>query len=247
MGDSLVKQFMMFRFFVSLFLAAAAFAQSARFDVASIKPTDPDSQVSNSLYSDRSGGLHVENYALRGIILFAYDIRDFELMGAPGWIDTAHYDIVAKIDSGPTGDDLLRERVRSLLASRFGVVAHHENRELTCYVLTVAKGGSKLKAVATPGEQLGFRGGAGHNRGFAVTMPMFAKELGRLTGRPVLDKTGLEGTYDYVLEWSTDSDTAGTGPSVFTALQEQLGLRLESVKAPTDTVVIDRIERPSEN
>jgi uncharacterized protein (TIGR03435 family) len=237
----------MLRFPVSLFLAATAFAQTAQFEVASVKPSDPDSQVSNSLYTDRSGGLHVENYALRGIILFAYDLRDFELIGAPGWIDTARYDIVAKTDAGPTGDDLFRERVRSLLASRFGFVAHHETRELTCYVLTVAKGGAKVKAVATPGEQLGFRGGVGHNRGFAVTMPMFAKELERLIGRPVLDKTGLEGKYDYVLEWSADSDATGTGPSVFTALQEQLGLRLESVKAPTDTLVIDHIERPSQN
>jgi uncharacterized protein (TIGR03435 family) len=224
-----------------------ALAQTARFEVASIKPSAPDSQVLNSLYTDRSGGLHVENYALRGIILFAYDLRDFELVGAPGWIDTARYDIVAKTDSGPTGDDPFRERVRSLLESRFGLVAHHESRQLTAYAMTVAKGGSKLKAVTTPGEQYGFRGGVGRNRGFAITMPMFARELARLIGRPVLDKTGLEGNYDYVLEWSADSDATSTGPSVFTALQEQLGLRLESMKAPTDTLVIDHIERPSQN
>ena len=238
---------MIFRVSLNLFLAAALFAQTAQFDVASIRPSAPDSQVSNSLYTDRSGGLHVENYALRGIVLFAYDLRDFELIGAPGWINTAHYDIVAKTDSGQTGDALFRERVRSLLATRFGLVAHHETRQLTSYVLTVAKGGAKLKAVITPGEQLGFRGGVGHNRGFAITMPMFAKEMERLTGRPVADKTGLEGEYDYVLEWAADSDTTGTGPSFSTALREQLGLQIESVKAATDTLVIDHIERPSRN
>lgn len=231
-----------------LFLALVnpAFSQ-LQFDVASVNPSEPGSQVSNSLYTDRSGGLHVENYALRGIILFAYDLRDFELIGAPGWIDTTRYDIVAKTATPQTGDEQFRERIRSLLASRFGLVVHHETRQLTSYVMTVAKDGPKLKAVVTPGEQYGFRGGAGHNRGFAITMPMFAKELGRLTGRPVLDKTGLEGNYDYVLEWSVDSDASTTGPSVFTALQEQLGLRLESVKAPVDTLVIDHIERPSQN
>jgi uncharacterized protein (TIGR03435 family) len=227
-----------------LSIASPVFSQ-LQFDVASVKPSDPASHVSNSLYTDRAGGLHVENYPLRGIILFAYDLRDFELTGAPGWIDTAYYDIVAKTESPQTGDDPFRERVRSLLASRFGLVVHHETREMTAYVLTVAKGGSKLKAVTAPGEQYGFRGGAGHNRGLQITMPMFAKELARLIGRPVLDRTGLEGKYDYVLEWSADSDT--TGPSVFTALQEQLGLRLESVKAPVDTLVIDRVERPSQN
>lgn len=237
----------MCRFLVGLFTIATMFAQTARFEVASIKPSDPGSQVSNSLYTDRSGGLHVENYSLRGIILFAYDLRDFELIGTPTWVDTTCYDIVAKADSGQTGDSLFRERTRSLLASRFGLVAHNETRLLTSYLLTVAKGGSKLKSVTTPSEQLGFRGGVGHNRGFAITMPMFAKELGRLTGRPVIDKTGLEGKYDYVLEWSADSDATGTGPSVFTALQEQLGLRLDAVKAPAETLVIDHIERPSQN
>jgi uncharacterized protein (TIGR03435 family) len=235
---------------VCLFVVAAAAiasGQTAQFDVVSVKPSEPDSQVSNSLYTDRSGGLHVENYPLRGIILFAYDLRDFALIGAPSWIDAARFDIIAKTDAGPTGDDQFRERVRSLLASRFGLVAHHETRQLTSYEPTVAKGGSKLTVVTTPGEQLGFRGGAGHNRGFAITMPMFAKELERLMGRPVLDKTGLEGKYDYVLEWTADSDATGTGPTIFTALQEQLGLRLESVKAPVDTLVIDHIERPSEN
>lgn len=234
---------------VCLLLATGVlgFGQTARFDVASIKPSEPGSPVSDSLYTDRSGGFHVENYPLRRIILFAYDLRDFALIAAPGWIDAARYDIVAKSDSAQADDGQFRERVQSLLASRFGLVAHRETRQLTSYELTVAKGGVKLKAVTMPGEQLGFRGSAGHNRGFAVTMPMFAKELERLMGRPVLDRTGLDGKYDYVLEWAPDSEAASSGPTIFTALQEQLGLRLESVKAPVDTLVIDRIERPSPN
>lgn len=109
--------------------ASPVFSQ-LQFDVASIRLSDSASPASNSLYTDRSGGLHVENYPLRGIILFAYDLRDFELTGAPGWIDTTCYDIVAKTEtkteSPQTGDDQFRARVRSLLASRFGLVVHHE-------------------------------------------------------------------------------------------------------------------------
>lgn len=226
--------------------AGLAFSQ-LHFDVASVKASNPDSGASESLYTDHSGSLHTENYPLRGIILFAYDLRDFELLDAPGWIETARYDIFAKTEAGKTADDQFRERVQSLLAARFALRAHNEKKELTCYALTVAKGGPKLKVVTVSGEQLGFRGSHGHNRGFAVTMPMFAKELGRLTGRPVIDRTGLNARYDYVLEWSPDSDASSAGPTIFTAIQEQLGLRLESVKAPVETLVIDHIERPSQN
>src|SRR6185312_7347637 len=226
--------------------AGLAFSQ-LHFDVASINASNPDSAASDSLYTDHSGSLHTENYPLRGIILFAYDLRDFELTDAPGWIETARYDILAKTESGKTDDDQVRERIQALLASRFSLRAHHEAKELTSYALTVAKGGPKLKVVTVPGEQLGFRGSRGHNQGFAITMPMFAKELGHLTGRPVIDRTELAGKYDYVLEWSLDADASGGSPTIFTALQEQLGLRLESVKAAVDTLVIDHIERPSKN
>lgn len=112
---------------IGLFLSTASPVLSQlQFDVASIRLPDSASPASNSLYTDRSGGLHVENYPLRGIILFACDLRDFELTGAPGWIDATCYDIVAKTESPQTGDDQFRERVRSLLASRFGLVVHHE-------------------------------------------------------------------------------------------------------------------------
>src|SRR3569833_1505762 len=217
--------------------AGLAFSE-LHFDVASVRASNPDSGASESLYTEHSGSLHTENYPLRGIILYAYALRDFELLDAPGWIDTARYDILAKTEAGQTDDDQFRQRLQSLLASRFALRAHHETKELTSYALRVAKSGPKLKVVTAPGEQLGFRGSRGHNQGFAITMPMFAKELGRLTGRPVIDRTGLTGKYDYVLDWSLDSDTSGAGPTIFTALQEQLGLRLESVKAAVDTLVI---------
>ena len=212
------------------------------FEVASIKPADPGAHVDN-LYTDRGAGLHEENFPLRYIITFAYDIRDFQLANAPAWIGTERYDIVAKIaaagampdpktmsdqESG-LADRQLRERIRALLANRFGLAVHHEYREQSVYALTVSKSGPKLSA-ATAGDQYGFRGGrGGQSQGFGITMTMFANELARITERPVIDKTALNGKYDYVLNWTPDLAAArpdGTpppdnaGPTIFTALQE---------------------------
>jgi uncharacterized protein (TIGR03435 family) len=228
-----------------------------QFEVASIKPAGIADPASDSLYTDPSAGLHVVNFPLKAIILFAFDLRDFQLLGGPGWIEAERYNISAKVardGSAAEGSDEqrrdheFRERIRSLLANRFALLTHRETRDLTAYTLTVARGGPKLKAVGTRGDQYGFRGGrGGRSQGFAITMPMFAKELARITGRPVVDKTGLAGEYDYVLQWTPDTDTGSLGPTIFTALQDQLGLRLESTKAPVDTIIIDHVERPSEN
>jgi len=255
---------------IPLTAAPQSSSTALEFEVASIRRADPDAK-NNSLYTDRGTGLHVENFTLRDIITFAWDIRDFQLAGAPAWIDTERYDIVAKTarvaglavmpdpktmtdQESDLADHQLRERTRSLLASRFGLVVHQESREHAIFDLTIAKAGLKLKPVVTPGEQLGFRGGRGRSAGFAITAPMLAKELSRITGRPVADKTGLTGKYDYILEWSPDTGVAdadavagSSGPTIFTALQEQLGLKLESTKGPVDTIVIDHIDRPSPN
>jgi len=221
------------------------FAQ-LQFEVASIRSADIEGHPTDSLYTDGSAGLHVVNFPLRAIIVWAYDIRDFQLLNGPGWIDARRYDITAKTGAGAGNSDELHERTRALLADRFGLVAHHETRELTAYALTVAKGGPKVKVVTVRGAEYGFRGGRGRNRGYAVTMAMFANELARVIGRPVIDRTGLAGEYDYLLEWAPD-DAGAPGVSIFTALQEQLGLRLEATKAPVDTVVIDRVERATAN
>ena len=228
-----------------------------QFEVASIKPADVADQTSDSLYTDRSAGLHTVNFPLKAIILFAFDIRDFQLLGTPGWVEGERYNISAKVAQDGSAAEVsgeqqrdreFRERIRSLLASRFSLATHHETKNLTAYALTVARSGSKLKAVTVRGEQYGFRGGrGGRSQGFAITMPMLANELARIAGRPVVDKTDLAGEYDYVLQWTPDTDTGSLGPTIFTALQDQLGLRLESTKTPVDVVVIDHVERPSAN
>ena len=165
-----------------------------------------------------------------------------------------------------TLDQQMRERVRTLLADRFELAVHHDTKEAPVYVLMVAKGGPKLKENTEPrgGRQgMGMRPG-GQLTATAAPLPMLANLLSNLMGRPVLDKTGLTAKYDFELHWTPDSGKSlvppgapaaaveaqapdPNGPTIFTALQEQLGLRLESQKGPVDMIVIDRVEKPSEN
>jgi len=263
----------MHRFIAGLvFFTGVAFAQSSRFEVAAIKPSSPDAHGS-SILTDKVGGLKAENVPLRAIITMAYGIRDFQLSGGPGWVGTDRYDIIAKPervestaappdlasmtdDQRKVRDDQWKSRVRTLLAERFGLVVHAETKEEQIYVLTVAKGGPKLTVVTKPGDRQGISGNRGRSQGFAAPMSMMAMNLSNNVGRPVIDKTGLTEKYDWVLEWTPDMPATGTdapqpvdtpGPTIFTALQEQLGLKLESSKGPVDTYVIDKVDRPSEN
>jgi uncharacterized protein (TIGR03435 family) len=193
---------------------------------------------------DASGSLTVVNQPLRNLITYAYDVRGFQLSGAPGWIETDRFDVLAKTQEGPAS---ARERVRALLAERFGLTVHHETKEQTVYFLTLAKGGPRMKISADAGPQRGiYRGGSGQAQGFAATTEMLARELAGMTGRAVIDRTSLTGKYDWTLEWAPDPDDA-TRPSLFTAIQEQLGVKLETAKGPVDMVVIDHVNRPSEN
>lgn len=165
-----------------------------------------------------------------------------------------------------TVDQQMRERVRTLLADRFELSVHHDTKEAPVYALMVAKGGPKLKENTEPrgGRQgIGMRPG-GQLTGTEAPVPMLANLLSNLMGRPVIDKTGLTAKYDFELHWTPDPGQTllppgapapavegpppdPNGPTIFTALQEQLGLRLESQKGPVDMIVIDRVEKPSEN
>jgi bla regulator protein blaR1 len=263
----------MHRFVAVLVLfAGIAFAQAAKFEVAAIKPSSPDAHGS-SIMTDKVGGLNVTNMPVRALIKSAYGIRDFQLFGAPGWVGTERYDIIAKPERLPSvaeppdiqsmtddqrkvRDEQWKSRVRALLADRFGLVVHTETKEEQIYVLTVAKGGPKLTIVSVPGTRQGTSVNQGRIQGFAGYISSLVTNLADVVGRPVVDKTGLTGKYDYVLEWTPDMPATGLdapqsvdspGPTIFTALQEQLGLKLESSKGPVDTYVIDKVDRPSEN
>ena len=260
--------------FVCLSLALAQSpASPLAFEVASVKPSNPDPN-GFSIQTIPGEGLRATNVPLKTLITYAYDIRDYQLSGDPRWIGEERYDISARTARGNTAfgeagpktlndsqrkiyEDRTRERVRSLLAERFGLMIHHASQEQTVYFLTVAKGGPKMKSVVPePGARQGMSGsGRGHTQAYAVTSEMTAAYLARVTGRIVVDKTGLDGKYDWTLDWAPDAPTANddgagappAGPTIFTAVQEQLGLRLESGKAPVDKIVIDRVNRPTEN
>jgi len=256
---------------LALFLMCPGFAQLT-FEVASIKPSNPDTPGTFIQFMP-GGGLKMSGIPLRGMITFAYDVRDFQVSGGAGWVGTERFDVMAKAErtasDGPedlakmtdqqrkTIRDQIAERLRALLADRFQLVVHKETKEQPIYALVVSKNGAKLKeAKVVEGARQGMSMNRSRVEGFAAPMEMLGPTLSAVTGRPVVDKTGLTGKYDFVLEWTPDLGAAGpdganspepSGPTIFTALQEQLGLRLEAQKGPVENIVIDRAEKPSEN
>jgi uncharacterized protein (TIGR03435 family) len=240
-----------------LLLSSLCWSQQLHFEVATIKPSRPDSLGSN--FNRRpGGGIECLNVTLREMILFAYDIRPHELTGGPPWLDKDRYDVLAKPDrnDNPTGakrsfDDDFREirlRMRSLLADRFQVAIHTETRELPIYALLVAKGGPHLQKSTT--EDLGIHNRNGFVECTKVTMKDFAESsLTYRMGRTVVDETGLTDEFDFELKFVEDQALAAdtSGPDFLTALQQQLGLKLESRKGPVQVYVVDRAEKPTAN
>ena len=218
-------------------------------------------------------GLRAIGVTLKTLIEVSYDVQDFQISGGPGWLRTDRYDIVAKPER-PEGPADLRnasdaeqksqadrwcERIRALLAERFQLTVHRETGERPVYALVQAKGGHKL-AESTDGN--GITRNRGLITGDAATLPILARVLSTTIGRPVLDQTGMTGKYQFRLEWTEDSagikgkgtemDVAAgpadpSGQSIFSAIQQQLGLKLEPQKAPVDIIVIDRAEKPTAN
>jgi uncharacterized protein (TIGR03435 family) len=266
---------------LALLLISPGFAQpqpTLTFEVASIKPASTDAKGSSIQFMP-GGGLSMTNIPLRAMITFAYDVRDFQISGGPGWVGTERFDVRAKAErtasDGPvdlakmtddqrkTVREQIAERLRALLADRFQLAVHKETKDQPIYALIVSKNGAKLKEAKEVGPRQGMSMNRGRMEGFAAPMEMLGNILSNTMGRPVIDKTGLTGKYDFVLEWTPDPGAdaraqgfgdgitepapAPGGPTIFTALQEQLGLRLESQKGPVPNIVIDRAEKPSEN
>ena len=252
----------MLRTFVSACLLLSASAGAQTFEAASIKPSSlvsGDHQITG-FQAPGGGRLNTFRTSLRMLILYAYDLKDFQLSGGPGWANSETYDIVAKGDGNATRPQL-RLMVQALLKDRFKLALRHETKDAPIYELVVAKGGSKIQEDTTSDRQRIALTGAGKVRAQKNSLAMFAVFLGTIAGRPVVDKTGLPSTYTFGLEWTPDVGEAGppgparpdaappdsTGPSLFTALQEQLGLRLQSAKGPVESLVIEAAEKPTEN
>lgn len=198
---------------------------------------------------------------MRELIRLAYSVRDYQIGRAPGWIDSARFDITAKSVSSNTNSlEYEKSLVCELLSDRFRLSTHREAKQMPVYLLFVVKGGPKLTAHNDSAPKT--RGGCGRLVGRRVTTDVIATMLSRQLDHEVLNRTGLSGEYDVQLNFTPDSgpcrvaadsqagsastDASGL-PSIHTALQEQLGLKLESAKGLVDFLVIDRIERPSEN
>jgi uncharacterized protein (TIGR03435 family) len=222
------------------------------FEVATVRPSNPDDQSQGFHTSGRS--IYVENMPLDIITTFAYDIHPKQLANAPAWFSSDRYDIKGVPDA--PGQPNLRQQqtmLRKLLADRFHLKAHHEQRDLSIYALTVLKSGPKLKpSTSDPNDLPDQTGNGGGNRQFMRftnnSMQDFARGMGFFLDRPVIDQTHLPGKFDFRLEWTPDTaqaTDAKAAPGLFTAIQEQLGLKLEAVKGPADILVIDHVERPT--
>jgi bla regulator protein blaR1 len=242
-----------------------------QFEVVSIKPNKSDDNRTGFLLS--KGGFSLTGVPLQMMLREAFDVNNSRIFGSPNWANTDRFNVEAKVSEAdlPKLDNLAPEqRVKMLLPvlqDRFNLKYHHETREMTVYVLTVAKGGLKLKeAPVQTGEKHGGvrMNGLGDFQGENVKIEFLGHVLSEQPelGHTILDKTGLTGSYDFHLQWTPaqtgpigpDNSASGSSaapdtnkPDLFTALQEQLGLKLESQKGPVDVIVIDHIEKPSAN
>ena len=230
-----------------------ALAQDARltYDVATVKLDTCGGPKSNRASSDQ---IIITDQTLKQLVVLAYSVQPYQVSG-PAWMESVCFDITAKYPPGTKFSDRWL-MLRSLLEDRFKLTVHHESREMPGYALIVAKGGFKLKP-SDPGEPSTSGGDQGHVwtfRARKIEMSTLAYELADSLGDVVVDRTGVEGVYDFQLRWASDEmsspadSDANPAPSLFTALQDTLGLRLQRQKVPVDMIVVDHIERaPTEN
>jgi len=233
------------------------------FEVETIKPTKPDEQRRYLIW--RGHRMETVNTSLSFLIAFAYGLQSKQVLGIPAWADTEKFDITAQPDlDGRPSDKQLKGMVQKMLTDRFKLTFHHDTKELSVYVLTVTKTGDKL--TKNEGDPNGLPGlffqGLGKLNVRNATMKDFTGLMqNAVLDRPVLDQTSLAGRYDFKLDWTPDdsqfggmgvkvpppTDAADAPPNLYTAIQEQIGLKLEATKAPADVLVIDHVEEPSAN
>lgn len=231
------------------------------FEVATIRPSPPE--ATGRAFSIDSGRMTVRNNSLADLIIFAYGIHARQLKGLPDGLGSERFEILAKIDTpGQPNDGQVRSMLRTLIADRFKLAVHREKKEMSVYTITVGRSGPKLTKTQ-------FKGSLSSETGTYRTIFTNAK-VSDLAGflqamvldRPVVDQSGLDERYDFTLNWTPDETQFGDRrifpglpkdpnseifPDLFTATQQQLGLKLESTKAPVDILVIEHVEKPSEN
>lgn len=228
------------------------------FEVASVKRAKPASGTIPVGIDTQPGKLTAQNETLKNLISAAYGVKPYQIFG-PEWLDSERYEIVAKA-AKPVGDDQLMRMLQPLLVERFKLTLHREKKELRVFTLAVDKNGPKITKSKDEGET-NINMGRGRITARHASLSEFAKLLSLQTDRPVVDRTGMVGQFDITLTWAPDAPTAtppaggeNTGrdnasdPTIFTAVREQLGLRLQATKEPLEVLVIDHAEKvPIEN
>jgi uncharacterized protein (TIGR03435 family) len=244
----------MIRAITSLVICISAlYGQAAvgpQFEVASIKPSSADPRSSG--INTGNGRLTASNVTLKRCIMGAYAVGPNQVLGGPDWLDSDRFEIAAKAEQ-PVGDHLLMTILQTLLAERFKLVLHRDTKPVQAYVLGVGKNGPKLEKGDGQGAKTD--NGRGNLVVTNATMDRFAEILSRQMDLPVVNQTGLEGVFNVKLKWTPENARpaapaeapATEGPSIFTAIQEQLGLRLHAQKVPIEVLVIDHAEKPSAN
>jgi uncharacterized protein (TIGR03435 family) len=233
------------------------------FEVATVKPSNPDAP--GKLFTVRGRDVMTINTTLSDLITFAYNVHTRQISGGPSWMETEKFDVTGRPQAeGSPNDRQLRALVQSLLEDRFKLAVHRDKKELPAYVIVVGNNGPKLTRNDTNPNGLPsllFKG-----LGMLPAVNASMSDLARVMqtavlDRPVVDRTGIEGRYDFTLTWTPDesqfrsmgvrvpppSGDANAPPGLFTAIQEQLGLKLDSANAPVDVIVIDRVEKPTAN
>ncbi len=239
--------------------SAPAAQKPLAFEVISITPNN--SAAESSGWRSAPDGIVLTNAPLRWLVRSAFNIiSDNQLSGLPSWVDSDHYDVQAKMDeqAAEAWKNLTRQQkaqqqrflLQALLADRCQLKVHRETKQLPIYDLVIAKGGLKMHEAAAGAGDSRFWSGIGQLGGQSTTIENLISSLGNEVGRVVIDKTGLgEKKFDFSLKWTLDEQqgSADAGPSLFAAIEEQLGLKLVSSKGPVETVVIDHMEKPSQN
>jgi uncharacterized protein (TIGR03435 family) len=255
MQRNLLRIMALFAISISVVRAQSGAEERLKFDVVSVKANK--SGEDGLRFDVQPGRLVAVNMALKQFIRAAYTLQLYQIANAPGWVDSERFDITAVTSRNlatptvwtPGRFAPLQLMMQSVLADRFKMIAHMERRDGPTYSLVLrSRDSSKL----VPGEgacppNCGMKIGAGSLSARNIPLAQFAELLSQQTGRLVTDSTGLTGGFDFEVHWTPESAQQSTAdaPSLFTALQEQLGLKLEAARGPVDMLVIDHIERPT--
>lgn len=238
----------------------------AEFDVASIKPnkSGPRPDTRNPFVFSPSGRFTAGNVTLTELIVLAYQTRRIQMQGGPGWLDVDRFDVAAKADDapGPVKGDAFLAMIQEMLRDRFKLALHQETREVTVYALVIGKNGQKLENAKDDEQTLFTPGKMGQMTFRKMPLVALVNTLSNILRIPVIDQTGLKGTFNYSIAPAPPDPNqmrapgAGAGgpasaynfgDAVIAAMEEQLGLRLEKQKAPLEFTIIDHAERPTEN